>query len=419
MARYITSIVVLLLACGELAAKTYWISPEGKASAAGSQTDPFASIEAALKKAGGGNTFVFRPADYVGTQITLSAEYAGSAKEPTILKSQYKYKAVLHGSAFHNIYVKAGCKWVIIDGFESSGAKYSGVKSDADYTVIRNCRIHNNALAGIEAHGVRGTVIENNVIEYNGEHPQFNHGVYADGDNLTIRNNIVRFNSGWGLHLYPEIANSKIENNLIHGNHRWGIAVYSTPRVGSNSVVNNTIVLNGNGIAVKNGQDEIIANNIIVDNTRWKFDRAEPIEILGGGDPRKSRIVIDYNLCSPPFRGAGPHRVFGNPLFLDEGKGTFFLRKGSPAIGTGSKKYAPKNDFFGRPLREDRPPDLGCFPYEPSLLLPQARWDWYYQWPFLFKGRAETIPDFWNMPGLSDSAASGQKDDASREDIHR
>jgi len=412
MFRSMTFIVVLLVACSELVAGTYWISPEGKTSASGSETDPFASAEAALKKAGGGNTFVFKPGDYVGTQITLSPEYAGSAEEPTILKSQQKYRAVLHGSVFHNIYIKGGCKWVIIDGFESSGAKYTGIKTDADYTVIRNCRIHNNALQGIEAHSVRGVVIENNIVEYNGVHPQFNHGVYADGEGLTIRNNIVRFNSGWGLHLYPEIANSKIENNLIYGNQRWGIAVYSKPRTGSNRLVNNTVVHNGNGIAVKNGLDEVIANNIVVDNTGWQFEKAEPIEILGGGDPRKGRIVIDYNLCSPPLRGAGPHRVFGDPLFLDKARGTFYLKSGSPAIGRGSKEYAPKRDFFGRPLREDRPPDLGCFPYDPALLASQARRDWYCQWPFQFRGHSDTIPDFWIAPGSSESSAGPRKDNA-------
>lgn len=413
MNKHVTIIVILLLCGAHLRGATYWISPEGKSSASGSEKDPFVSAEAALKKAGGGNTFVFKPGDYVGTQITLSPEYAGSAEEPTVLKSQYKYKAVLHGSAFHNIYVKSGCKWVIIDGFESSGAKYTGIKTDADYTVIRNCRIHSNALQGIEAHSVRGVVIENNLVEYNGVHPQFNHGIYADGEDLTIRNNIVRFNSGWGLHLYPEIATSKIENNLIYGNERWGIAVYSKPRTGSSRIVNNTVVLNGNGIAVKNGRDEVIANNIVVDNAGRLFEKAEPIEILGGADPHKSRIVIDYNLCSPPLRGAGPHRVFGDPLFLDKAKGTFFLKSGSPAIGRGSKEYAPKKNFFGRPFREDRPPDLGCFPYDPALLSPQARREWYYQWPFLFRGHADAIPDFWTIPGLSDSAANPRKDDAS------
>lgn len=398
MPRKMTVISILLAGCCDLLAATYWVSPEGQASGTGSETNTFTSVELALKNSSGGDTIIFKPGAYVGRQITLTPRHAGSAQRPTVLKSQRKYEAVLHGSAVHNIYIKTGCDWVMIDGFESSGARYTGIKTDADYTVVRNCRIHNNALQGIEAHGVRGTVIENNVVEFNGEHVQFCHGIYADGDRLTIRNNIIRFNSGWGLHLYPAIANSTIENNLIHANERWGIGLYSKPGVGSNRIVNNTIVLNGNGIAVKNARDEVIANNIIVNNTGWAFEKAEPIENLDGGYSNKSKITIDYNLCLPRFRGAGPHGVSADPMFLDAGKGAFYLQKGSPAIEKGSQEYAPKRDFFGRPRPEGKAPDLGCFAYDPSLLLPDAREDWYYQWPFLFKGKAKTMPDLWKQP---------------------
>jgi len=397
MSKKIAAVIFVLVNCCNLSAATYWISPKGHISGTGSETNPFVSVEAALRKVGGGHTFILQPGDYVGAQITLTPQYAGTAQQPTVLKSQYKHKAVLHGSTFHNIYVKGGCSWVIIDGFESSGAKYTGIKSDADYTVIRNCRIHNNALHGIEAHDVRGAVIENNVVEYNGAHLHFSHGIYADGGSLTIRNNIIRFNSGWGLHLYPEIANSKIESNLIHGNCRWGIGLYSRFPTGSNAIVNNTIVLNGSGIVVKNAQNELIANNIIVDNTGWTFERTEPIQSVGGGDLRKS--TIDYNLCRPPLKGAGPNGISADPMFLDVSKGTFYLRQGSPARGKGSSEYAPKRDFYDRPLPEDKAPDLGCFAYDPSLLLPQARRDWYRQWPFLFRVRPDdTLPDFWKLP---------------------
>ena len=396
MSRYFAAIIVVLANCCHLLAATYWVSPKGTMSGTGSETNPFASAQAALREVGGGHTVIFKPGDYVGVQITLLPEYAGTAQNPTILTSQYRHKAVLHGSTFHNIYVKEGCSWVIIDGFESSGAKYTGIKSNADDTVIRNCRIHNNALHGIEAHDVRGTVIERNVVEYNGAHLHFSHGIYADGDNLTIRNNIIRFNSGWGLHLYPEIANSNIESNLIHGNNRWGIGLYSRLPTGSNTIVNNTIVLNGSGIAVNNAHNEIIANNIIVDNTSWVFEITEPIQCLAG-DFNSS--MIDYNLCIPAFEGFGSNGMSTDPLFLDAAKGTFYLTEGSPAIGRGSVEYAPKRDFFNRPLLKDIAPDLGCFPFDPALLEPQARRDWYCQWPFLFRVRPDdSLPDFWTLP---------------------
>jgi parallel beta-helix repeat protein len=412
MLRKITFIVILILlfcSCDlNVNAATYWIAPDGRFSAKGTEMDPFGCIEDALERVGGGNTFIFMPGEYIGAQITISPEYSGTAQNPTVLKSQNKYEAILHGSPFHNIYVKEGCQWVIIDGFESSGARYTGIKSNADYTVIRNCRIHNNALQGIEAHNVYGTVIENNIIEYNGEHLQFDHGMYVDGENLTIRNNIVRFNSGWGIHLYPEIADSKVENNLVYGNNRWGVCVYSKPGAGSNIIVNNTIVLNGGGIAVKNGQDEIIANNIIANNTMWMFEKSEPIQNLSGGDFCDGNVVIDYNLCFPRYSGAGPHGISVDPRFLDASKGTFYLTSGSPAIGMGSWEYAPERDFFNRSMPKGKAPDLGCFPYDSSLLTTEARKGWYYKWPFLYKGKDSTMPDLWKLPE-SDGSDGGYK----------
>ena len=408
MNRKIALTLVLLFVNSNLFAETYWVATTGRLSATGTEDDPFASIQTALEQVGGGNTFIFKPGVYNGAQITITPNYSGTPENPTVLKSQFKYEAVLHGSPFHNIYVKEGGSWVIIDGFESSGARYTGIKACSDYTVIRNCRIHHNSLQGIEAHNVHGLVIENNLVEFNGEHLQYDHAMYINGEYVIIRNNIVRFNSGWGIHLYPEIANSSVENNLVYGNNRWGIALYSDPNVGGNKIVNNTIVLNGGGIAVKNGLNEIIANNIIANNTKWLVEKTEPIQNLSGGDLRDNNVLIDYNLCIPPSKIAGPDGISADPLFLDPGKGTFYLTENSPAIGMGSLEYAPSRDFFDREIPAEQAPDLGCFPYIPYLLTPQAREDWYNEWPFLFKGRADIMPDLWKLPESQEEATTDE-----------
>jgi len=391
-------IIALIFISVEVFGATYWIAPTGKTPAAGSETDPFGSIENALKQVGGGNTFIFKPGTYLGRQVTLLREHAGSPQKPTVLKSQQKYEATIHGSPGHGISVGDGCEWVIIDGFDIGGAKMDGVYANADHTVIRNCRIHNNAGQGIMAHGEKGVVIENNLIEYNGTHIQFDHGIYAYGSDFTFRNNVVRFNSSIGLHLYPRLANSTVESNLIYGNPRWGILVYSTPKIGSNRIINNTITLNGSGIVVKDPHNEIIVNNIVVDNTHWKFHKLETIENLSGDNFKGSNV--DYNLCIPPSKkvGAQPHGLSKKPLFLDPMKGAFYLKKGSPAIGKGSKEYASARDFFNYPRPSDKSPDLGCFSYNESLLLPEARDSWYYQWPFFFKKSRGPIPDLWKPP---------------------
>lgn len=379
-------------------ADMFWISPHGSAGGTGTQSNPFPSIKTAIERVGGGHTFIFKPGYYVGEQITLFPRHAGTPQKPTVLKSQEKYKAIIHGSPFHDFYIRKGCKWVVIDGFDVGGAGYTGVKSNGDYTVIRNCRIHNNALHGIEAHNVIGTVIENNLIEYNGKNPQFDHGIYSSGDNVTIRNNIIRCNAGFGLHLYPHISNSRIENNLIFGNIRWGILLLSKTKA-DNRIINNTIVDNGAGIIVGPKAGDIIVNNIVVNNTGWKFSKPGSIQVNTGGD--LSQVRIEHNLCVPPYRGPGANNISGDPMFLDLKKGVFFLKKNSPAVANGSPEFAPARDFFGHTRSQEKKHDFGCFPFTESLLSPNARKDWYEGWAYVAYYREHgdgQIPDFWKMP---------------------
>jgi hypothetical protein len=98
-----------------------------------------------------------------------------------------------------------GCHWLTVDGFEVLGARYDGIKLNGDHNVVRNCWVHHNTQMGIAMHHVLNGTIENNLIEFNGCHVQFDHGVYADGDGLTVRGNIVRHNAAFGLHLYPSL----------------------------------------------------------------------------------------------------------------------------------------------------------------------------------------------------------------------
>ncbi len=400
--RKITLVMSVSLICfGSLRAQAdmYWISPRGSVVGNGAQSNPFPSIKTAIERVGGGHTFIFKPGYYVGEQITLFPRHGGTPERPTVLKSQEKYKAIIHGSPFHNFYIRKGCKWVVIDGFDVGGAGYTGVKSNGDYTVIRNCRIHNSALQGIEAHNVVGTVIENNLVEFNGKHPQFDHGIYSSGNNITIRNNIVRWNSGYGLHLYPHMSNSRIENNLIYRNGRWGVLLLRKTENAGNRIINNTIAENGTGVFIGPGRGDIIMNNIIVNNTAWKSTKSDPIQVSRGGDLGKARI--DYNLCIPGFKGQGNHNISRDPMFLDTKKGFYLLRKNSPAVGSGSPEFASLRDFFGDVRPQNKRPDLGCFPFKVSLLDPDARKDWYEGWAYSAyypEHPNGQKPDFWKKP---------------------
>lgn len=393
-----------LLLLPDAAAATYYISPSGRWGAAGTSGDPFSSIEDALKRKGGGHTYMFKPGVYTG-QIILRPEHKGTPQNPTVLKSQVKYEAILHGSAGHAIYVDKGTVWVIIDGFEARCSAIDGIKSNADYTVIRNCWVHHNLNQGIAAHAVKGSVIENNLVEYNGRHIQFEHGIYADGESLIIRNNIVRFNSSFGMHLYPSVSSSRIENNLVYGNPRSGIAVFGDGTIGSNVIVNNTVVRNGAGIRLDKSKGDVVYNNITVDNfTQWQWEnerqtgRASDFYITNVIDPNS--LKIDYNICSVKSNYCGPHTRVEDPRFIRRTKGLFYLNTGSPAIGSGSSAYYAKLDFFGNE-RNPKAIDLGCFSYYPVLLNKESRKEWFLEWPYHMRDEKATsrIPDLWKRPG--------------------
>ena len=92
--------------------------------------------------------------------------------------------------------------------------------------------MHNNKAMGIGMHNQKDGVIESNLIEFNGDHVQFDHGVYASGDGHVFRNNIVRHNAGYGLHLYSSIKNSVVANNLVYGQVRGRGIIVSCPAGG-------------------------------------------------------------------------------------------------------------------------------------------------------------------------------------------
>jgi parallel beta-helix repeat protein len=263
---------------------------------------------------------------------------------------------------------------------------------NGDHNTVRNCWVHNNSSMGVAMHDQKDCVIENNLIEFNGQHIQFHHGVYADGDGFVIRNNIVRYNAGFGLQLYPSMKNARVENNLICGQKEKPGIILSCPEGGGHNVIsNNTIVGNRGGITIWQGDGETVMNNILVSD---REDR-DTLQFSEG----TKQVNSDYNFCVPASPNRGPHGFTGDPMFVDPKLGLYWLKRDSPAIGKGLAQYAPDTDFWGRPVAKDRTPDLGCFPFVPILAAEQTRATWRSGWPFRFSpDPGNEIPDLWSLP---------------------
>lgn len=392
LSTIVAALLPLLVGAADMA-DTHYVATDGKAENNGSIEKPFGSVEQALARVGGGHTIIVKHGIYRGP-IFIAKEFAGTAEHPTVIKSEEKWKAVIIGAPYHVISNADNCDWVVIDGFEVLGARYDGIKMNGDHNTVRNCWAHNNSHMGVAMHDQKHCVIENNLIEFNGQHIQFHHGVYADGEDFIIRNNIVRHNAGFGLQLYPSMKNARVENNLISGHKEKPGIILSCPEGGGkNVIVNNTITGNRGGIAIWQGNGETVMNNILVSDR----DDRDTLAFTEGS----KEINSDYNLCVPASPNQGPHGFTADPMFVDPKLGVFWLRPGSPAIGKGSSDHAPAADFWGRPIPRlrDRAPDLGCFPFVPILADEKTRATWRSGWPFRFApDPGNEIPDLWSLP---------------------
>jgi parallel beta-helix repeat protein len=324
---------------------------------------PEASVEEALRRAGAGSEVVLRPGFYRGIRVPRECE-------GVTIRSEIKWKAVVLGSTEHGVFVSA--PRVTIDGLEVVGSRIDGIKAAADGVTIRNCWVHNNSSQGVTIHGFKDWTIERNLIEFNGQHPQLQHGIYADGENGAVRSNIVRHNSGYGVQLYPEMRGVTVENNLIHGHSKKGGIVLAAPS-GRNRLVNNTIADNAYGIRLMGGSGQAIANNIIV-----------------GPSP----ISRDAEAGEPDARA----NWTDDPKFVDRQHEVYFLAADSPAIGKGAARLASATDCWGR--RRDARVEPGAFPFVPALANGESRAAWHNGWAYRFRSQDPKMemPDLWIPP---------------------
>ncbi len=381
--RWIAIVWVAMAVTGVRAA-SYYVGPDGRPEGDGSRERPWPSVEHALSQAGGGQTIIVRPGTYRGP-IQIAKRFSGTRERPTVIRSEVKWQAVIVGAEQHVISNGGGCDWVTIDGFEVMGGRYDGIKMNGDHNVVRNCWVHSNKAMGIAMHNRTGGVIENNLIEFNGGHVQFDHGIYASGEGLLVRGNVIRHNASYGLHLYPAIKDARVVNNLVYGQvRRRGIIVACPQGGGRNTIVNNTVV-EEQPLTIWNGNGEIVANNILI------AERGEAFSF----DERTKDVEVDYNLCVPASTRQGPYGLTGDPRFVDAAKGVFWLRADSPAIGKASSQHAPATDFWGRRRPQDRAPDVGALAFEPLLTGEEVRADWDHGWAYHRHGTKAGLPDPW------------------------
>lgn len=208
----------------------------------------------------------------------------------------------------------------------SSGGAGVNTQQDCSFCTIKDNNIHD---IGMNPYGVYGNLV---------------HGIYLKGTNHILDGNIVRNNSGFGIHFNDgggNVSNNIVRNNTVYANGlntgMHGILIGS----GSNNLCYNNLSYNGYGEGVRlrgGGTGNLIYNNTIYNNVGAGIHNfSETPNTIYRNNISYNNAGNTNNFQSDTTSYTQDHNLFGtDPLFTAPGSANFHLQPGSPAIGIGA-----------------------------------------------------------------------------------
>jgi len=343
----LTSVLILFGQCASAA--TYYVATTGSDSNPGTQSAPFRHLsKAALTATQPGDTVIVMDGTYdnegvVAPNIVVILSYSGTAGNPITFRAQNRGKAILDSM---NSSTTASCdgasayfglksvSFIVIQGFVIQRGCDSGIPTDgaAHDIIIRWNEIRNIAnhtvIDQIGRNGIYLHVAEYNFIfDGNSFHDigrtdgqtllHFDHGIYSQGQNMTIINNIFyNMNRGFSIQTADGASNWLVANNTFaFGNANGEAGQIMFWNNNSNITVRNNIFYNPNSSAIARYSATI---------SGCRFDH----NLVYG----VSTVISDVTGFT-----IGISQIGANPLFVNASTAPydFHLQPGSPGIDAG------------------------------------------------------------------------------------
>ena len=330
-------------------AATYYVATTGSDSNPGTQSAPFRHLtKAAATATQPGDTVIIMDGTYdnegvVAPNVVVILYYSGTAGNPITFRAQNRGKAILDSmnsstttscdgaSAYFGL---KSVSFIVIQGFVIQRGCDSGILTDgaAHDIIIRWNEIRNIAnhtvIDQIGRNGIYLHAAEYNFIfDGNSFHDigrtdgqtllHFDHGIYSQGQNMTIINNIFyNMNRGFSIQIADGASNWLVANNTFaFGNANGEAGQIMFWNTNSNITVRNNIFHNPNGSAM----------------TRY----AATIS----GSAFDHNLVYGVSTLISDVTGftIGTNQIGVNPLFVNASTAPydFHLQPGSPGIGAG------------------------------------------------------------------------------------
>jgi len=376
-----------LLATVEAHAATYYVATTGNNSNPGSSSKPWRTVAYAVSKMVAGDTTYVHGGTYneVGIQFRRSGTSAAPIKllnvsgQFPIINCNSKSSSNANTVLFQNSSgYKNAIGWINLEGFEIRNC-YNGIKLyNLHDSVIRRNWVHHNVNQGVLGNGTR-VRFDRNRINHNGRFStapssSLEHGIYLNGTAITITNNLIYDNLGYGIqmngnvnydssrHAGPEFAltsNWIVANNTIGYNvNKGGMVVW-----GNNSksarIENN--IFHENGVKMASYYAQAInmtspgTGHTIRNNLAFASGSGATLFILGGTQgthyTQSGNIV---NTVNPGFTNA-PATLPSAPNFA--------LISGSSAINKGLTTSATNSSYTSVSRPQQSSYDVGAFEF--------------------------------------------------------
>jgi hypothetical protein len=349
--------------------QTYYVAPEGSDGNPGTLEAPWLTIQHALDTLHPGQRVLVRAGTY--TQ-SLVMNRAGTATAPITVRAYPGERPVVHpggiGSMDYPLRITAGAAYFRFSGFIveggplhttmniwiSDGQHYPPEPPPTHDVEISGCEIRSGMGTGVlVSPNTQAVQLLGNTVHDNGDGSQQHHGLYFQGQDGLIANNLVYGQpNGFGIQVrgnYPDpdtlveipAHNVIVSNNTVVDNSLSGIMVENS--ASQVLVVNNISAFNGSyGVrGYDNGSGGVLAGNLGHHNLAWGN--------RSGTFGNQGRAVIDFS---------GGNLV-ADPRFVDPGTQDYHLLIGSPALGQGEPGFGPPENYDGSP--RGRIPDLGAY----------------------------------------------------------
>ncbi|MFO0713712.1 MAG: right-handed parallel beta-helix repeat-containing protein [Sandaracinus sp.] len=409
---------VVMLAAGSARADDLWVATDGVDAADRGSTDrPLATLQAAADRVNPGDVVHVRDGAYVGFDLRRG----GTEGAPVTF--------VAEGSAVHidrpgpagRGFNVEGVEYVVIEGFEVSGATAAGARcAESRFVTFRRIVSHDNGTGGTYT-GIFSGCCGDMVIEDSTSYGNTEHGIYFSnsGDDSRISGNHCYDNRGGGIQVNPDLSiectavttdgissrlviernrlhgngtaggaglnlmgleDAVVANNLVYGNHAGGLTLYQGEAAAApvrTLVINNTIVMPEDGrwaINIRDGAHDIVLRNNIVVTAHAFRGLVNLAGATATGDhnlywPMGARFsAMDeespVDLAAWTTMGQESDSAYADPatLFVDPATGDFdLLASASAAIDHGSADRAPSSDFEGRARPAGAGVDIGAY----------------------------------------------------------